>query len=185
MANAGVFINSILVLDSSSGSRIHAKYFAPEFAGAPEKQLAFEKKLHAKSVGSTDIDVMMLEGSLAVYTMGSDVYFYVVGGVSENEIILQLVLDAFIGTLKSVLKGHLDKHTILDNLELLLLTVDEIVDAGTVLETDSNVLSKRVMLRNPDGSSAVPSISITNPSELTLTGAFNIAKEGFAKFTRS
>jgi hypothetical protein len=120
-----------------------------------------------------------------VYTMGTDVFFYVVGSVSENEIILQTVLEAFVNTLKTVLKGHLDKHTILDNLELLLLTVDEIVDAGTVLETDSNVLSKRVMLRNPDGSAAVPSVTISSASELTLSGALSIAREGLAKLTRS
>jgi len=185
MANLAVFISSILVLDSTSGARIHAKYFSPEFFGSPEKQLAFEKKLHAKSASTTEPDMMMLEGSLAVYGMGTDVYFYVVSSAAENEIILQLVLEAFMGTLKSVLRGHLDKHTILDNLELLLLTVDEIVDAGTVLETDVNVLSKRVMLRNPDGSNAGPTIAMATASELTLSGAFNIAKEGFAKLTRS
>lgn len=126
----------------------------------------------------------MLDG-LAVYSMGTDVFFYVLANANENEIILQTVLDAFVGTLKTVLKGHLDKHTILDNLELLLLTVDEIVDAGSVLETDSTVLSKRVMLRNADGSAAAPTIAMTNPAELTLSGAFNIAREGLAKLTRS
>jgi hypothetical protein len=131
------------------------------------------------------VDVLMLEGSLAVYAMGTDVFFYIIGSTSENEIILQMVLEAFVGTLKTVLKGHLDKHTILDNLELLLLTVDEIVDAGTVLETDSNVLSKRVMLRNPDGSAAAPTIAIASASEMTFSGAFNIAREGLAKLTRS
>lgn len=134
----------------------------------------------------------MLEGSLAVYSMGTDVFFYIVGSITENEIILQIVLEAFTSTLKSVLRGHLDKHTILDNLELLLLTVDEIVDRGTVLETDSTVLSKRVMLRNPDGTNANVSTAggllaglPSNPAELTLSSAFNIAKEGFARFSRS
>jgi hypothetical protein len=148
-------------------------------------QLAFEKKLHAKSIASTEPDVLMLEGSLAVYAMGTDLYIYVVGSTGENEIVLMLVLEAFLGTLKTVLRGHLDKHTILDNLELLLLTVDEIVDAGTVLETDSTVLAKRVMLRNADGSSASPAVAIANPSELTLASAFSIAREGLARFTRS
>ncbi|KAH9259472.1 hypothetical protein BASA81_002515 [Batrachochytrium salamandrivorans] len=199
---SSISISAVLVLDSQSGSRIHAKYFSPELIGAPDKQLAFEKKLFSKSVASNEVDVLMLEGSLAVYYMGTDVFFYVVGGVQENEIILQIVLDAFTQTLKSVLRGHLDKHTILDNLELLLLTVDEIVDRGTVLETDSAVLSKRVMLRNPDGSNATMGSGgmggggaggsagllaglPTNPAEITLASAFNIAKEGFARFSRS
>ncbi|KAH9262700.1 hypothetical protein BASA82_000270 [Batrachochytrium salamandrivorans] len=150
---SSISISAVLVLDSQSGSRIHAKYFSPELIGAPDKQLAFEEAV-LQVCRVQRGDVLMLEGSLAVYYMGTDVFFYVVGGVQENEIILQIVLDAFTQTLKSVLRGHLDKHTILDNLELLLLTVDEIVDRGTVLETDSAVLSKRVMLRNPDGSNA-------------------------------
>lgn len=199
---SSISISAVLVLDSQSGSRIHAKYFSPELIGVPDRQLAFEKKLFSKSVASNEVDVLMLEGSLAVYCMGTDVFFYVVGGVQENEIILQIVLDAFTHTLKNVLRGHLDKHTILDNLELLLLTVDEIVDRGTVLETDSAVLSKRVMLRNPDGSNAsMGSVGMggggssgsagllaglpTNPAEITLASAFNIAKEGFARFSRS
>lgn len=127
----------------------------------------------------------MLDGNLAVHCMGQDIYFYVIGSVRENEILLQMVLEAFVNTLKSVLRGHLDKHTILDNLELLLLTVDEIVDAGSVLETDSTVLSKRVMLRNPDGSTAATTSIPTNPSELTLQSALNIAKMGFTKLTSS
>lgn len=39
MANLAVFVNAILVLDSASGVRIHAKYFGTELAGAPEKQV--------------------------------------------------------------------------------------------------------------------------------------------------
>ena len=148
-------------------------------------KLQFEKKLFSKSGSSTEPDVVLLENSLAVHSMGQDVYFYVVGSVRENEILLQMVLEAFVNTLKSVLRGHLDKHTILDNLELLLLTVDEIVDAGSVLETDSTVLSKRVMLRNADGSTASPATIPSNPSELTFQSAFNIARQGFAKLTSS
>lgn len=127
----------------------------------------------------------MLEGNLVLYTMGHDVIFFVVGQVSENELVLELVLEAFVGTLKQVLRGHLDKHTILDNLELLLLTVDEIVDAGSVLETDVNVLAKRVMLRNPDGSGVASTVTSVSAGELTFAGAFNIAKEGFARMTRA
>lgn len=37
------------------------------------------------------------------------------------------VLDAVYDTILSLLRGQLDKRTVLDNLELVLLTIDEVV----------------------------------------------------------
>lgn len=41
----------------------------------------------------------------------------------------------------------MDRRTILDNLELAMLTIDELVDGGTILETDSQAITNRVMMR--------------------------------------
>jgi hypothetical protein len=58
-AAAGVFINSVLVLDSSTGARIHAKYFSPDFAGAPEKQVSYTWCMD--SVSFSDLKVFSKE----------------------------------------------------------------------------------------------------------------------------
>lgn len=57
-------------------------------------------------------------------------------------IFLNLLLD----------RGHVDRRTILDNLELVMLTIDELVDAGTILETDSQAIVSRVLMRGVSGS---------------------------------
>jgi hypothetical protein len=57
-------------------------------------------------------------------------------------IFLKLLLD----------RGHVDRRTILDNLELVMLTIDELVDAGTILETDSQAIVSRVLMRGVSGS---------------------------------
>jgi len=209
-------VRGVLVLEQLSGARINAKYFASDLAKSPEKQLAFEKKLHAKSAvaiaaGSTEAEVMMIDNTLVVFCAGQDVLFYVLGSLSENELILHTVLEAIVETLKSVLRGHLDKNTILDNLELLLLTVDEVVDQGSILETDAAVLARRVMLRNVDGtttgslaagggsgaSAAIGGgggmgsmgggggMGSTSMAELTLAGALNAARDHLVRLSRS
>lgn len=49
-------------------------------------------------------------------------------------------------------RGHVDRRTILDNLELVMLTIDELVDAGTILETDCQAIVSRVLMRGVSGS---------------------------------
>jgi hypothetical protein len=39
-----------------------------------------------------------------------------------------------------------DRRSLLDNLDLLMLTVDELVDGGTILETDSTAIVSRVLM---------------------------------------
>lgn len=46
---------------------------------------------------------------------------------TQNELILVSVLDVIYETILSLLRGQLDRRTILDNLELVLLTIDEVV----------------------------------------------------------
>jgi hypothetical protein len=48
----------------------------------------------------------------------------------QNELILVSVLDVIYETILSLLRGQLDRRTILDNLELVLLTIDEVVCNG-------------------------------------------------------
>jgi len=45
----------------------------------------------------------------------------------QNELILVGVLDVIYETVSTLLRGQVDKRTMLDNLELVLLTIDEAV----------------------------------------------------------
>ena len=45
----------------------------------------------------------------------------------QNELILVGVLDVLYDTVAALLRGQVDKKTMLDNLELVLLTIDEAV----------------------------------------------------------
>jgi hypothetical protein len=102
--------------------------------------------------------------------------------VSQNELILTAVLDAAFEAISSLLRKQLDRRTLLDNLELVLLAVDELIDCGVILEIDQKCIKNRVLMQ--DTNSSDPNIG-----DMTISEAFEKAKEqastpGFWSFGR-
>lgn len=190
-------VSALLVLDSEGG-RVAVKYWDPAVytpantsstkkttesttnkkEEETELQLAFEKKLFAKTGRSaqhrmeyeTIPEVVLLDSSVVVYKKISDINLYVVGTEAENEIILHTVLQALDETMNNLLKGQVSKKTLVENLDLLLLSIDEIVDEGLILETDSQLVIGRVCMVG-QGDKDVPL------GEQTFTQALQMAKE--------
>lgn len=83
---------------------------------------------------------------------GSECKFFVVGSSDENELVLTAVLENIYEAVSSLLRGAVDKRTMLDNLELVLLAIDEVLDHGLVMELDAASIVNRVLMRGVDGS---------------------------------
>jgi hypothetical protein len=69
---------------------------------------------------------------------------YVVGSPAQNEIMLYNVVLALRDSLTLLLRGAIDKRSIVENYDLVALAADEIVDDGVVLETDPTLVISRV-----------------------------------------
>ena len=91
----------------------------------------------------------MLESIVAVYRSTEGVTYYLVGGMDENELLLASVLSAFMESLSTLLRyvkglpssnstrtdtyhdmiyrNKVDKRSLLENWETLLLTLDEML----------------------------------------------------------
>lgn len=174
-------VTGLLILDQNDGSRIHAKYFGSEMRSKPAAQLNFERGLFSKTRSQTargEAEIVMINGQVCVFRTGIDVIFYVIGGLDENELVLVSVLDGMYNALNGILRSHVDKKTLLDNLDIVLLTADELVDGGMILESDPSAIVNRVQMRGGQGSSneQVP------VQELTIQQALMSARE---QFTRS
>lgn len=154
-------VQSILILDSQ-GNRIYAKYYQPppnvlghnqhaaftsfgenESFSSLKKQEGFEKRL-IKKTHKQDNEVMLFENKLVFYKEYIDLTIYLIGDPNENEIILQTSFNALKNSLELILNNGIDKKNVEENYDMVLLTIDEIVDNGIILETDSQTIASRV-----------------------------------------
>ena len=173
-------VKAVLILDCADGSRVHAKYYSNDLRKKSDLQTRLEKHLFSKTHSTNarmDTEVILIDGTVAVYRTGIDVHFYVIGDSVENELILSSVLSGLFDAINGLLRGQLEKRILLDNLDLVLLTVDELVDGGIILETDALLIANRVLMRAPDGD--------TPAAELTLSQALSTAKKQLVKGFRS
>ena len=92
----------------------------------------------------------MLENMTVVYKSNLDLFYYVVGSTSQNEIMLVSVLNCLFESLNQILRKNMEKKFMLENLDSVFLAVDEICDNGILLETDANQIAQRVSLRDSE-----------------------------------
>ena len=164
-------ITAILVLDAETGSRVAVKYYNPPNPQPPNPypvlpaQLAFEKRLFAKlhrtqpagglsmaGGAGGGVDVLPYESHAVVYKVVNDVVLLLVAPANENELLLYNALVALDEALASLFKGQVGRRLLIENLDLLLLTIDELAeDTGGLLEVDSGTIVQRVCMIQTGG----------------------------------
>ena len=105
-------IKAILIIDNE-GNRVVSKYFDDQFATIKE-QKAFEKSLFVKTHKANG-EIIMLDQLTILYRSHVDLFFYVIGSVSENEIILGSVLNCFYEALTHIFRRNVEKKHLLEN----------------------------------------------------------------------
>eukprot|EP01039_Chlorochromonas_danica_P010958 gene10959-12184_t len=178
-------VNSLIILDSD-GNRLFVKYYDKR---GKSQQVDYEKLLHKKTKAinaKADAEVLIVENEVVTFKSGADVRLYVSGNIDENELILTSVLETVFEAVNTLLKGQVDKRTMLDNLELILLTIDETLDEGNLMELDASAIVSRVLMRGPDSnySMSSPNASAqpaTSMGDITLSQALGMAKDSIFK----
>jgi hypothetical protein len=97
---------------------------------------------------------VLLNKQIVVHLFATDVYLYAAASQVENELILASVLNAFHETLDTMLRGQIDRRSIMENLEIVMMTMDELVDDGIIMEIDSSGAGAVLCLRRA-GSAAL------------------------------
>lgn len=107
------------------------------------------------------------------------------------------MLETIYEAISALLRGSVDKRTMLDNLELILLAIDETLDHGHIMELDSASIVGRVLMRGNgtgsggglDGGSSHSSASSnanasshsTPVGDLSIAQALGLARDQFFK----
>ncbi|CAD6565900.1 MAG: Golgi-to-ER vesicle coat component [Tremellales sp. Tagirdzhanova-0007] len=167
MSNLSLYtITALLILDTD-GQRVLAKYYAPPHQTAPatgtvselgagpgapgmtgltslKEQKAFEKSVSEK-IRRGGGEIHPLPPHLILTRTSTDLNFVLVGPLlTSNELMLQMTLTAFHDAVSLLLRGQMEKRTVLEGLDLVLLAADETVDDGIILETDAAAIAARV-----------------------------------------
>ena len=104
---------------------------------------------------------MLFDKNIVVYKFISDIHFYITADECENELILSNVLLGFFESVSILLRGIVEKRTVLENLDLIFLVIDELVDGGVIFETDPNIIANRVSMRGADSETPLTEQSFT------------------------
>ncbi|KAK4780332.1 hypothetical protein SAY87_016438 [Trapa incisa] len=156
-------VKNILLLDSE-GKRIAVKYYSDDWPTNSSK-LAFEKSVFTKTLKTnarTEAEIAMFENNIVIYKFVQDLHFFLTGGDDENELILAAVLQGFFDAVALLLRNNVDKREALENLDLILLSLDEIVDGGMILETDASSIAAKVAAHTAADSGAPLSEQVMN-----------------------
>jgi len=140
-------IKGLAILDND-GNRVIAKYYNNAFTTVKEEK-AFEKGLFNKT-RKANSEIILHDGMISVYRSNVDLFFYVMGGTDENELMLVNVLNCLYDVVNTILRKQVEKRALMDNMDTTLLAVDEICDQGVIMETDAVAVCERVMLRSDD-----------------------------------
>lgn len=69
---------------------------------------------------------------ICVYRSNVDLFFYVMSGADENELILVSALNCLYDSISLVLRKNVEKKALIDDMDIAMLIVDEICDNGFV-----------------------------------------------------
>ncbi|KIM32532.1 hypothetical protein M408DRAFT_14805 [Serendipita vermifera MAFF 305830] len=173
-------VAAFLIMDTD-GNRVMAKYYRPKHNPLTnplpdtkqllnlKEQKAFEKGLWEKTKKPGG-DVVIYDSYLALYKHSLDLIIYVIGPQTENELMLNAALNAYIDAVSMLLRNQFEKRSVLENLDLVLLCLDETIDEGIIVETDSVAIASRVSKPRADTSDIVI-------NEQTIMSAYQSVRE--------
>jgi len=128
-------VKGLMIMDNN-GVRILSKYYDPEIFPNVAAEKKFEKTLFQKT-HKANAEIIMLDGLTCLYKSSVDLFFYVVGSGQENELLLMAVLDCLFTTVSGILRKNVDKKSLCDNMEVIMLAMDEMIDNGMIMESDA------------------------------------------------
>jgi len=167
-------VKALLILESESGTRLVGKYYSNEAVFSTKKaQDAFEARMHSKTKSVPLGEILVMDEFTILYKPAGDCLLFVVGSKEENELLLLTALNTFRDSLDMLLKGQVDKRAMLENLDYVLLTIDELVDGGILLETEVDEIFQRVSLKAAQDETPI--------TEQTISQAVDSVKESLIK----
>ena len=156
-------------------------------------QKLFEKQLFYKSTkqssskgGSTNYyenDIMICDNYVSVFRCYHDMSIYVLGNADDNELILGQVLDCLHECFDKVFKSQFERRALITQMSQVILIIDEIVDHGVVMHTQSSVILQRIKtVKKAESTGIAAAVQEEQQASSSLFGSvFASARSGLSK----
>ena len=168
-------IRAFLLIDLD-GKRIYSKYYEKNPTLSLTKQQDIETRV-AKSVATKgNNDLFLLDKYVVLYKQLSDVIVAMLTDPQENEIFVQMALNCIVDGFDRIFERGFDKKIALEYYDKIAIAIDEVIDDGIILETNSEALADRVNFKNIEGGES------SGFSEISLSSALNFAKGSLLSF---
>ncbi|CAD8064333.1 unnamed protein product [Paramecium primaurelia] len=161
-------IFGIIFVRSQDGTRLYSKYYPQLFPKnllrVPEGVLTnidvqkqFEhnvwekgKRVGARLTKGSETEIFQYCQFNIVMKAFNEVHLFVLGDFEENEIILSQVINGIYESLNHITKDHINKKTLLENFDQVIIIIDEICDQGIIITIDPSVIIARATMRDTE-----------------------------------
>ncbi|KAF4726227.1 Coatomer subunit zeta-1, partial [Perkinsus olseni] len=147
-------VAGILLLDEE-GKRLAAKYYDESKFTDLASEKKFEKDLMSKTArlnNRNDVEVALVDEYIVLVRQSNDVMLAVLARESENDIMMLDFTTSLYQVLCNITHNNVCRKKIIDKLDLVFLMIDEAVEKGVILETDSAVITSRIKMQNEETS---------------------------------
>jgi len=134
-----------VVIYSINGTRVIAQYYTS--AIPPDKTATFEGEILQRGIEDQTGEVMQHDEFIVIYKTVKDLLLFLVCDMKSNELLMGEILDALVTSISLVYKNKVSAESLVQQIDLLYLLLDETIENGFVFEGDPEVVAARTMLK--------------------------------------
>ncbi|KEG00791.1 coatomer subunit zeta, putative [Plasmodium vinckei vinckei] len=97
-----------------------------------------------------EIEILVSNQYIILCLPINDIYIFIVGDENCNELVLYEVMKAIQDSLNNITNNNIGKKQLIDKLDSVFLLLDEIIDNGIIMETNSNIIVNRLYMNEGD-----------------------------------
>ena len=151
LSNVACLVKFIILLDNS-GKLIYSKYFIPKDL---ERQHEFEKQLCFQvknlNISQGELDIFSIENYNVFVKIIGEIAYFIGLDEEDNECLWYNFSKIFESCVGNIVNDNFSRVKIFENLGTIITLIDEMLDNGLIINTDSDALSKLIMHQEESG----------------------------------
>ena len=131
-----------------------------------------------------------MEQQIAFFRIYDDISIFVVGPEEDNELVISEVLDVLHECFDDAFTHVIDRESLTNNMTAVILIIDELIDGGIIMSTESSTILSRISIKLSDAKTHSKDKKVVKEEEapqeasggyMSFASVFSSAKSSLAK----